>query len=146
MRAPLPRIHPCVFGRLVISVSLCLGFGLASGTVPRAKVGKPDFGPNVLVFEPSMPAAKIQAKINGVWDTQANSQFENARNALLFLPGSYSVDVPVGFYTQGALPTHARPRRGCPPPESPSHVCEVATWDRSRCSPGDEALWLTASR
>jgi len=93
-------MHPRVLGRLVIWVSLCLGFGLASRAVPVATVGRPDFGPNVLIFEPSMPAAEIQAKINAVWDAQANSQFGTARNALLFLPGSYNVDVPVGVYTQ----------------------------------------------
>jgi hypothetical protein len=100
MRALFPRILPRAVRRLVVPVSLCVVYGLVGHVVPGTALGRPDFGPNVLVFEPSMPAAEIQAKINAVWDTQANSQFGTARNALLFLPGSYDVDVPVGFYTQ----------------------------------------------
>ncbi len=84
----------------------------------------PDFGPNVLVFNPSLPAAAMQERINKVWDEQGNSQFGNARYAFLFLPGTYKLDVPIGFYTQvlglGASPdavqisgnVHAGPARG----------------------------------
>jgi hypothetical protein len=61
---------------------------------------KPDFGPNVLVFDSSMPAADIQAQIDKVYAIQQKSEFGSARYALLFLPGKYHVDVPVGFYTQ----------------------------------------------
>ena len=68
----------------------------------------PDLGPNVFVFNPSMPAAEIQKQIDQVYAIQQHSEFGSARNALLFLPGSYSVDVPIGFYTQvlglGATP------------------------------------------
>ncbi|MGZ5262092.1 MAG: hypothetical protein ACXWC0_31140, partial [Burkholderiales bacterium] len=35
----------------------------------------------------------------GVCDVEHN-EFSSQRYALLFLPGSYSVDVPVGFYTE----------------------------------------------
>jgi hypothetical protein len=60
----------------------------------------PDFGPNVLVFSPVMPAAKIQDQIDKVYAAQQHSEFGSQRNALFFLPGEYHVDVPVGFYTQ----------------------------------------------
>ena len=67
----------------------------------QAKLGaKPDFGPNVLVFDSSMPAAEIQAQIDKVYAIQQKSEFGSARYALLLLPGKYHVDVPVGFYTQ----------------------------------------------
>jgi len=70
--------------------------------------GHPDLGPNVLVFDPSMPAAKIQAQIDKVYTIQQHSEFGTARYALLFLPGEYHVDIPVGFYTEviglGATP------------------------------------------
>ncbi len=69
---------------------------------------QPDLGPNVLVFNPSMPAAEIQARIDKVYAIQQHSEFGSARYALLFLPSEYHVDVPVGFYTQvlglGATP------------------------------------------
>ena len=55
-----------------------------------------------------MPAADIQAQIDKVYAIQQHSEFGSARYALLFLPGEYHVDIPVGFYTQvlglGATP------------------------------------------
>jgi len=47
-----------------------------------------------------MPAAKIQGQIDKIYTAQQHSEFGNHRNALLFLPGEYRVDIPVGFYTQ----------------------------------------------
>ena len=73
---------------------------LAAYSAGAAKAADPDFGPNVIVFKPSMPAAGVQDRINEVYKVQANSEFGVARNALLFLPGEYNVDVPVGYYTQ----------------------------------------------
>ena len=77
-----------------------------------AKDAKPEFGPNVLIFDPSMPAQAIQKKIDAVYATQQHNEFGQQRNALLFLPGDYSVDVPVGFYTEvmglGASPDATR--------------------------------------
>ena len=60
----------------------------------------PDFGPNVLVFSPSTPAADIQTQIDKVYATQRRNEFGPERNAILFLPGDYHVDIPIGFYTQ----------------------------------------------
>ncbi|HWX02330.1 carbohydrate-binding protein [Collimonas sp.] len=62
--------------------------------------GAPDFGPNVLIFDPGMPAATIQGRLDTVFSQQQSNQFGNARYALLFKPGAYNVDVNVGFYTQ----------------------------------------------
>ncbi|MER5862984.1 RICIN domain-containing protein [Kitasatospora sp. NPDC002040] len=64
--------------------------------------GNPDLGPNVTVFDPSMPAATIQSKLNAVFQQQETNQFGSQRQALLFKPGSYNVDANVGFYTQVA--------------------------------------------
>src|SRR5712664_1331948 len=73
---------------------------------------KPEFGPNVLIFDPSMPPQAIQKQIDAVYATQEHNEFGSQRNALLFLPGNYSVDVPVGFYTEviglGASPDATR--------------------------------------
>jgi hypothetical protein len=60
----------------------------------------PDFGPNVLLFNHTMPSADIQAQIDKVYATQRRNEFGPERNAILFLPGNYNVDVPIGFYTQ----------------------------------------------
>jgi len=68
----------------------------------------PDFGPNVKVFDPSMPAADIQAAVDQVFAQQETNQFGTQRYAFLFKPGSYQASVRVGFYTQvlglGATP------------------------------------------
>ncbi|WP_443078919.1 adenylyl cyclase [Streptomyces sp. NBC_01497] len=56
-------------------------------------------GPNVLVFDPSMGDAAIQARVDAVFATQQSNQFGSERYALAFLPGTYKVDVNVGFYT-----------------------------------------------
>src|SRR5207245_9262605 len=47
-----------------------------------------------------MPSQVIQKQIDSVYSTQEHNEFGQQRNALLFLPGNYSVDVPVGFYTE----------------------------------------------
>ena len=62
---------------------------------------QPDFGPNVTVFDPSMPAQTIQDAVNAISDTQvpASAQFNTVRHAFLFKPGAYTVDVQVGYYT-----------------------------------------------
>jgi len=60
----------------------------------------PDFGPNVLVFDPSMSASSIQGQINNIYNQQYGNQFGSARYALLFKPGTYNNTVNVGYYTQ----------------------------------------------
>ncbi len=59
-----------------------------------------DFGPNVLVVTPSLPATEIQTKIDRIYKTQQNNQFGSERNAILFAPGSYHLDIPIGYYTK----------------------------------------------
>jgi len=65
-----------------------------------AEPPKPDFGPNVLIFDPSIPAATMQAKINAVYAVQQHNEFGSERNAIFFKPGDYTLDVPIGFYTE----------------------------------------------
>ena len=80
-----------------------LGLGLlscATAVALAANGAKPDFGPHVLIFNPSMPAAAIQKQIDAVYSTQQHNEFGPQRNALLFLPGDYKVDIPIGFYTE----------------------------------------------
>ncbi len=60
----------------------------------------PDFGSSVLMLSPSMPAAEMQAKIDKIYAVQEHNEFGSERNAIVFLPGEYHLDVPVGFYTE----------------------------------------------
>ncbi|MGP4025917.1 discoidin domain-containing protein [Actinomadura sp. 3N407] len=69
--------------------------GSGGGTLP----GGGDLGPNVLVFDPSMSASEIQGRLDAVFREQESSQFGAARYALLFKPGDYDVNAPIGFYT-----------------------------------------------
>ncbi|WP_086784472.1 RICIN domain-containing protein [Crossiella equi] len=76
--------------------------------------GNPDFGPNVHVFDQSTPQSTIQSTVNSVFQRQERAQFGANRYAFLFKPGTYDVDVNVGYYTQvlglGRMPgdTHIR--------------------------------------
>jgi hypothetical protein len=87
-----------------LCATLLLGMGALSLTALAQAT--PIFGPNVLVFDPSMPTSQIQAAVDAVAATQVSNQFGTQRYALLFKPGVYGADVPliiqVGFYTDVA--------------------------------------------
>ncbi len=57
-------------------------------------------GSNVIVYDPSMSGATIQASVDNVFHTQEANQFGTQRYALLFKPGSYTgFNAQIGFYT-----------------------------------------------
>jgi len=94
--------------RVFVSVATLFMLVLSSiglvAPVQAAAPTKPDFGPNALIFNPSMPQSDIQAAVNGVATQQVPNQFGPQRYALLFEPGTYgSADNPlnfqVGYYT-----------------------------------------------
>src|SRR5258708_3482555 len=98
--------------RFLTGVGFIVGLLAAALPVLAAKGAKPEFGPNVLIFDPSMPSQAIEKQIDAVYATQQYNEFGPQRHAFMFLPGSYSVDVPVGFYTEvmglGASPDATR--------------------------------------
>jgi hypothetical protein len=74
----------------------------------------PDLGPNVTVFDPSMPLAEIQAKLDATHAQQVDAEMGTNRYAFLFKPGRYGtaeqpLQFKVGYYTEiaglGASPT-----------------------------------------
>jgi hypothetical protein len=85
---------------LALVAGLALLSPAASAAARDGTAPKPDLGPHVLIFDSSMPAAEIQAKIDQVYAVEQKAEFGPERYALLFLPGKYHIDVPVGFYTQ----------------------------------------------
>ena len=91
-------------GRRVESIALIAIALLASHGSPMrgadAKQAEPDFGPNVSVFDPSQK--DTQQRIAAVFKEQERAQFGSGRFALLFKPGRYELDVPVGFFTHVA--------------------------------------------
>jgi hypothetical protein len=68
--------------------------------VMAANATTPDLGPNVLIFNPSMAPSAMQRQIDAIYTAQQHNEFGSQRNALLFLPGDYKLDIPVGFYTE----------------------------------------------
>ena len=69
-----------------------------------AKTPPQSLGPNVLVFDPSMPTSQIQAAVDAVAAQQVPNQFGPQRYALLFKPGTYGtatqpLNFQVGYYT-----------------------------------------------
>jgi hypothetical protein len=46
-----------------------------------------------------MSTTAIQNQVNATFQTQQSNQFGPERYAFLFMPGSYSLDIQVGFYT-----------------------------------------------
>ncbi|KAK8062753.1 hypothetical protein PG997_014850 [Apiospora hydei] len=56
-------------------------------------------GPNVYVFDPSMPAGAVQEQANKIFKQMEANEFGPERYSLLFKPGTYPVLFDVGFYT-----------------------------------------------
>lgn len=74
---------------------------------PKAPAGEVDLGPNVVVFDPSMPVEQIQAKLDAVHAQQVDNEMGQQRYAFLFEPGTYGtaakpLQVKVGYYTEVA--------------------------------------------
>src|SRR6187455_1036640 len=74
----------------------------------------PDFGPNVIIFDPGMPVSNIQAAVDAIYAQQVDAEMSSNRYALLFKPGVYGtfaqpLQMKVGYYTEvaglGASPT-----------------------------------------
>ena len=68
-------------------------------TIPTSDT--PNFGPNVQIFDPSMPAATIQSALDTAFNSELLSptaQFGSQRFAFLFKPGTYSATAKLGFY------------------------------------------------
>jgi hypothetical protein len=98
-----------MFGKAALLATLLVPSAFAA---KAASPEKPDFGPNVLMFSPSMPSSTMQRRIDDVYSIQQHNEFGAERNALIFLPGAYKLDIPIGFYTEvlglGASPDDVR--------------------------------------
>ena len=94
---------------LILLLTLALG-----GSAAAAPASPPDLGPNVIIFDPSMTTAEIQAAADAIYAQQVDDEMGPNRYALLFMPGTYgSAATPlllkVGYYTEvaglGLLPS-----------------------------------------
>ena len=92
---------------------LALGSGAGAGGSSAATTAT-SLGPNVIVFDPSMPVGQIQTTIDAIHAQQVDAEMGTNRYALLFKPGVYGtaaqpLQIKVGYYTEiaglGASPT-----------------------------------------
>jgi hypothetical protein len=96
------QVRPTTFLALLL-VALFFGTGSTASAAPPA----PALGPNVTVFDPSMPVSEIQATVDAIHAQQVDDEMGTNRYLLLFKPGVYgSASVPlqmkVGYYTEVA--------------------------------------------
>jgi hypothetical protein len=85
---------------VIKTLILCAAF--CGVTLPAiAQYNSTIFGPNVYVFDPSVPGSVINSDIASISNpTVSSGQFSSNRAAVLFKPGTYSgVSQEVGFYT-----------------------------------------------
>jgi hypothetical protein len=109
--AARPLITAVVFVCVALTAT---GGAAASPDALRSAAAVPDFGSNVLIFDPSMPTSQIQATVDTIADQQVDNEMGSERYTLLFKPGTYGsaanpLIVRVGYYTEvaglGASPT-----------------------------------------
>jgi hypothetical protein len=90
----------------LVSLSAMTAPTLSASAAPKP-VSPPDFGPNVLIFDPSMSTSQIQAAVDAIYTQQVDNEMGSQRYALLFKPGTYGsavspLIVKVGYYTDVA--------------------------------------------
>jgi hypothetical protein len=95
-----------IASRALLLIVLALSAAIAGSTASAAP-SAPGFGPNVTIFDPSMPVGEIQAKVDAINAQQVDAEMGTNRYALLFKPGVYGTDtqplqLKVGYYTEVA--------------------------------------------
>ena len=86
---------------------LLIALMATAGAMAAPPSSAPNFGPNVLIFDPSMPTAEIQAAADAIYAQQVDDEMGPNRYALLFMPGTYGSNdnplfIKVGYYTEVA--------------------------------------------
>jgi hypothetical protein len=89
-------------GAALVGAMLFVGAAGAAATA-----SPPDFGANVVIFDPSMPTSQIQATVDSIAAQQVDNEMGSQRYALLFKPGTYGsvanpLIIQVGYYTEVA--------------------------------------------
>ncbi|GAA2034003.1 discoidin domain-containing protein [Agromyces tropicus] len=107
---PTPRTRmrtaAAVIGAILVAGAVAAGPAQAA---PPQEVDAlhPDFGPNVTIFDPSMPLADIDAELDALADQQRDAEMSEVRRAVYFMPGAYGdgehpLQFEVGYYTEVA--------------------------------------------
>ena len=80
--------------RRMVVLAAVAGLLTSFAVAGTASAAQPDLGPNVLIFDPSMPTSQIQASVDAIATQQVPNQFGPQRYALLFKPGTYGTTQP----------------------------------------------------
>lgn len=107
------RYFAAVAAALLAGAAACVAIAsvgaAAADTSPCPDANVVAFGPDVCVFSPSMSQAAIQTDLNNISAQQVpvSSQFDSARYAIFFEPGTYGsratpLVFQVGYYTEVA--------------------------------------------
>jgi hypothetical protein len=116
VRSTTTPSHALLLITLALVLSVANG-GSPASAAPPAGVSAQSLaalGPNVTIFDPSMPVSEIQATVDAIHAQQVDDEMGTNRYALLFKPGVYGtatepLQLKVGYYTEiaglGASPT-----------------------------------------
>jgi hypothetical protein len=93
--------------RVATFLLLILSIDTPGSANPLVDARAPDLGPNVVIFDPTMPTSQIQARVDAIAAQQVDDEMGTQRYTLLFEPGVYgSASTPltfqVGYYTEVA--------------------------------------------
>src|ERR1039458_8244093 len=94
----------CLKFSVALVLGLMLGTLLPGGGQAFAQNTNSIFGPNVTIIPAGTSEANIEAALNNIAGSTYNAnptggQFSTNRNAVLFMPGTYTVQAPIGYYT-----------------------------------------------
>ena len=101
------RRRAAVLAAALVAALATAGSAPTAGAAPAPRSSQADLGRNVIVFDPSMSTADIQAKVDAVSKEQLGNEMGTQRYALLFKPGRYGTAAEplvfqVGYYTEVA--------------------------------------------
>ncbi len=136
--APQRRRHPrwLTLGAAALLTAAAIATPGVASAAPahQPPAGQPDFGPNVKIFDPTMPTSEIQATVDAIATQQVDNEMGTQRYALLFKPGTYGTadapaDLPGRLLHRGRRPRpvadrrhHQRPRRRLQPVPDPGQL------------------------
>jgi hypothetical protein len=90
--------------RLALGVAVLAAVAATASAGPAA-ASSDWLGPNVTVFDPSMPVSQIQSTLDAAHAAQVDAEMAGNRYAFLFKPGVYGtaehpLQIKVGYYTE----------------------------------------------
>jgi hypothetical protein len=99
------RITAAALGIVLVAVATTTAVPLGGTAAAAPASAATDLGPNVTVFDPSMPVDEIQAILDATHAAQVDNEMGTERYAFLFQPGTYGTDenplqIKVGYYTE----------------------------------------------